>query len=289
MNKTQRDNKGQFIVGHSFNLGKHYTWGSKEIKLLRNMYSTTDINKLAYSLNRRPATVKAYANKLGLKRDAQTASRARSLAAKQRPKRKLDKQHRKKISQGLKRYYATHDGVWKGKKHTAEHKEKIRAATKGRINLGNKNPAKRLSVRKKIAATLRQGASSFFDFKDHPEWRRKNLKSCMKKPTRPEQFFIQLCQQRLWPFRYVGNGEKIIGTLNPDFISTNHQKKIVEIFGRVFHDPEVSFKDNIPQLQQEAGRCKYYSQLGYDCLIIWDDEIYDKEGVVSKVTSFLSE
>ena len=94
---------------------------------------------------------------------------------------------------------------------------------------------------------------------------------------------IEVIEENNLPFRYVGNGEVIIGTLNPDFIHLNDDK-IIEVFGRVFHDPLVSPWE-IPIKRQYEGRINYYEGLGYSCLILWDDELNDSDYVLERVRS----
>ena len=128
-------------------------------------------------------------------------------------------------------------------------------------------------------------------------WKRKDyrqkvitntLKALMTKPTTPERKLIEIIERHNLPFKYCGDGSVVIGRTNPDFISTDRTKKLIEIFGRVFHDPAQTFKEEIPWHQQYWGRMAYYSQLGYKCLIFWDDELTDETKVVDKINAFIN-
>lgn len=119
-----------------------------------------------------------------------------------------------------------------------------------------------------------------------PSFQRKRMKALASKPTKPERILMTLIERNNLPFRYVGDGEVIIGTLNPDFIHNNGENKIIEVFGRVFHDPETSFF-SLDWKRQVFGRLAYYGQFGYDCLILWDNEINDENKVVGQIKSFL--
>ena len=114
---------------------------------------------------------------------------------------------------------------------------------------------------------------------------RKIRKSLAKKPTKPEQNVIELIKKYALPFHYTGDGEVIIDGLNPDFINNNGEKKVIEVFGRAFHDPE--FKYNffeIPWKQQHEGKTLAYMKRGYDCLILWEDE--PKSEILEKIREF---
>jgi len=108
-----------------------------------------------------------------------------------------------------------------------------------------------------------------------------------QKPTKPEKKLMEIIDKYELPFKYVGDGGVTIYGLNPDFINCNGEKKIIEVFGRAFHDPDKSFIEEVSWYQQEWGRKAIYSQLGFDTLIIWDDEMDDDEIVVERIKSFM--
>ncbi len=112
------------------------------------------------------------------------------------------------------------------------------------------------------------------------------FKGFAKKPTTPERLIIKICEENKFPFKYCGDGSKIIGGKVPDFLHEKGKKKIIEVFGRVFHDPSKAIFD-VTWDRQYFGRLAYYSQLGYDCLILWDDELEDEEMVARKIRGFL--
>lgn len=121
------------------------------------------------------------------------------------------------------------------------------------------------------------------------ESKKKMLKSLMERPTKPEKRVIKVIKRYNLPFKYTGDGGKIIGKLNPDFVHNDGSKKVIEIFGEVYHNPEKSFRENIPWYQQEFGRKTYFSQMGYDCLILWESDIrkMSDEEIASKIKEFM--
>lgn len=145
---------------------------------------------------------------------------------------------------------------------------------------GDGNVSKRLDVRKKISKRLKEliRAGTFCP-----------ARHVHKKPSLPETRLIQIIEANNLPFIYVGDGSLIIRGLNPDFIESNGKKKIIEVFGRAFHDPSYkhAFKKKIPYYQLEGGRKSIYAQLGFDCLIIWDDELNDEGEIVKRINRFM--
>jgi hypothetical protein len=99
------------------------------------------------------------------------------------------------------------------------------------------------------------------------------LKGLKKRPTKPEQRVIDIIGRFHLPYVFTGDGSIIIAGLSPDFINYNGAKKIIEVFGVAFHDPQRSFKHKVPLNQQEPYRRAIYSSFGFDCLILWDDEL----------------
>lgn len=112
-----------------------------------------------------------------------------------------------------------------------------------------------------------------------PGYRNKMLKASSRKPTRPEIKFNEITPKTVY---YVGNHawwRKLPNGKykNPDFKITN-QNKVIEIFGNYWHRGEDPQK-----------LIKLYAQVGLECLIIWENEIYQQpQGVINKVYEFIS-
>lgn len=104
------------------------------------------------------------------------------------------------------------------------------------------------------------------------------------RPTKPEKIVKQIIKNNNLPFKYVGNGEVIISGCNPDFISTDNANRIIEVFGRPFHDPFSSFRVNIRCRQSYWGRKCFFKSLGYDLMILWADELMNKDEVERKIS-----
>ena len=117
---------------------------------------------------------------------------------------------------------------------------------------------------------------------------KKSFKSLSIKPNKPEKFIIRLIKQNNLPFKYVGDGKIWIGKRCPDFISTNGDKKIIELHGRAFHDPNSRRGKvvGIPYHRTKKGTIEHYKKHGYSCLVIWDDELKEPQKVLNKITTF---
>jgi len=98
-------------------------------------------------------------------------------------------------------------------------------------------------------------------------------KASFTRPTKPEQRIIDITQEYNLPYQYTGDGLVILFGLNPDFMNSNGAKKIIEIFGVAFHDPSITFRAEVPLIQQEEYRKAIFASLGFDCLVLWDKEM----------------
>lgn len=111
-----------------------------------------------------------------------------------------------------------------------------------------------------------------------PNYAQKCLRArIMKKPTKLELFFDERTPSIV---RYVGNGDWFIRTNghyhNPDF-KISGQKKIIELWGNYWHKGK-----NPTELIEE------YKIVGWDCLIFWESEVYNKIDIVlKKVKQFI--
>jgi len=102
----------------------------------------------------------------------------------------------------------------------------------------------------------------------------------------PNQVELQL--QELFtslglPYKFVGNGEVIIGGKSPDFIDTNGQKKIIEHFGDYWHSEEVKGHS----IEKEVSdRIEHFLQFGFKTLIIWERELSNIGTLSQKILKF---
>lgn len=104
----------------------------------------------------------------------------------------------------------------------------------------------------------------------NPEFKDKMIKALLsgslKRPNRLELAFRDLLDL-FFPeeWIYTGNGSLVIGGLNPDFCHRT-KKKVIEVFGLYWHGPEITDKT-------EDQRISKLKSLGYDCLVVWENEV----------------
>lgn len=104
------------------------------------------------------------------------------------------------------------------------------------------------------------------------------------KPNKIEIMMISLLSDVNIKFDYVGDGKVWIGSLNPDFVDEEN-KKIIEVFGDYWHNPELN--DNISLRSLKRYRKKEFKKHGYKMLVIWEHELYnDYDEVVNKIYKF---
>jgi len=97
-----------------------------------------------------------------------------------------------------------------------------------------------------------------------------------RKPTKPEIKLGQILDE-LFPneWKYSGNGQVILGKHCPDFININHKKAVIEMFGDYWH------RNDNPQIWIDD-----YKGYGFDCLVVWEKELKNKEYVVEKIKNW---
>lgn len=113
---------------------------------------------------------------------------------------------------------------------------------------------------------------------------KKTLANSSRKPNNKEKklgrIIDSVCPNE---YKFTGNGEISIGNKIPDFTNINGQKKVIELFGDYFHDPN-RVKMNWHRTYE--GTKEVYKQYGFDCLIIWEHELKNSELVLDKVREF---
>lgn len=118
-----------------------------------------------------------------------------------------------------------------------------------------------------------------------PEWKEMMLKKLraafQKKPNKSEQKLIDIFTRNGMSYEYVGDGKVILNGLIPDFLNVDGKKKIVELFGRHWHD-----REDAKWHQTELGRIMAYNSVGFDCLVIWENELKEETKVLQKLKAF---
>ena len=119
----------------------------------------------------------------------------------------------------------------------------------------------------------------------NPEIAKKMIKGLHLFPNKAELHLNKILQE-YFPneWRYVGDGQVIIGGLCPDFINCNGKKKIIELFGERWHTG-----DNLLFHRTEEGRKKTFSEFGFDMLVIWDYELNKEENILEKLGGFIND
>lgn len=101
-----------------------------------------------------------------------------------------------------------------------------------------------------------------------PAYREMRLKQMMQfnVPNNPETRMIEILKTHDLPYRFVGDGDLIIGGFNPDFVNCNGKKVLIEVFGDYWH----TRKD---WEARDERRFDVFSQLGYVTVVFWEHEL----------------
>lgn len=193
---------------------------------------------------------------------------------------------RKRISEGTKKGL-TPEAIAKGTAKkigrilSEEHKQKTSNSLKGyrafRFNKGRKRGrVAGFSCTPEHIEKVRQAAIARWH---DPVWRAKEIKALLeiRSPNNMEVEVLGLLNDAFnneWKF--VGDGQLIIGGLSPDFVNINGKKLIIEFFGRYWHKP-----------QDERFKQKVYSQFGYKTLVIWSEELKNKTKLIERIGNWI--
>lgn len=113
------------------------------------------------------------------------------------------------------------------------------------------------------------------------------LKGLMKRPTSFEQKIIFINKKYNLPFKYVGDGQIIINYVNPDFISTNNDKLIIEVFYTYFKIKSFNNVQNYKKI-----RTKRFKKYGYRTLFLDEEDILNKnweKRCLIKINNFIGD
>ena len=170
----------------------------------------------------------------------------------------------------------------KGEKHPGYGKK---ASQETRNKLSAKRKGRKLSVAHSLA--ISKGTKEAWDKltpKEKAERMLPSLRSMNKQPNNIETKLDSLLQENFpKEWKYVGNGEVVIGELIPDFININGKKQVIELFGNYWHNPETT----TDWRRTELGRIMHYNCYGFKCFVIWENDLIQDSGkIVSAVEKF---
>lgn len=157
----------------------------------------------------------------------------------------------------------------RGQKRSAEFRQKMSHRTQQYM----RDPKVREAISARTRRLWADPSSVFNDPSYRKDWaRRRGLK-----PTKPEMELLQIIEGARLPFKYVGDGQVIIGRKCPDFININGQKQLIELFGDYWH------KGHNPQ-----DRVEVFAKFGFSTLVIWAHELKEPKAVLVRLKEFLA-
>ncbi len=173
----------------------------------------------------------------------------------------------------------------KGKKLSEEHKRNVSKALKGRVNSKESIKKRADGLRgKKMSAEAKHSMSIaqkklWADPIFHKQQQSKMANGHrLNRPNKPETELLNLLQN-LYPsdWKFVGDGDLIIGGKNPDFANVNGKKILIELFGDYWH------RNDSPR--KRMGMFKPY---GFRTLVIWEHELQNQKTLVNKINHFVN-
>lgn len=116
-----------------------------------------------------------------------------------------------------------------------------------------------------------------------PDWAAKTTLAARRgahaRPTRPERTLWEMLSN-LAPNEWGYNGDGRLGVTIarkiPDFVS-NKTKSVIELFGEYYHRGE-----------DPQARIEQFARQGYRCLVVWANELRDRERLKSTLRSFIA-
>lgn len=109
----------------------------------------------------------------------------------------------------------------------------------------------------------------------NPDYVAKQMKSRRVKPNKEELRLSAIIGELSLPYRYVGDGQFILGGKCPDFLNVNGQKKLIEYWGTYWH------RNDDPQ-----ERIDFFQQYGFATLIIKKEELKALDKVKERLLEF---
>ena len=119
-----------------------------------------------------------------------------------------------------------------------------------------------------------------------PEYAKMMSEAQHREPNEPG-LQLQSVLDKYFPgvWKFVGDGSFWIGGKNPDFMNVSSKKQVIEIFGYYWHDP--SFLPSLFPNRLREELIAHYKRYGFDCLVLWEYDVYNEEEVVERIRGTL--
>ena len=212
-----------------------------------------------------------------------------------------DEKRCRKISISQKEWFVKHPGqeherakgmIKFSQDHTGESlEEKFGEETASRMRKNaserilNKTYEELYGEEKALVISIKMSVKKTEHWKD-PEYAKKISKSATHGMNKPESIINEIIKDL--GYEFVGNFDFMIDGRNPDFIKYS-KNKIIEHFGIWYHGERYRsgvYKDFTSNKEHEQKRIDHFKKNGYECLVIWENELKDIEKVIQKILEF---
>jgi len=138
----------------------------------------------------------------------------------------------------------------------------------------NPNTGKRHRFNEETRKRMSEAHKKIFD--DPIKGFKMQLAKMRMKPNYSELKLFNLLNE-LFPnqWKFTGDYSVWFGDKNPDFINVNGQKKLIELYGEMWHKPE-----------EEQQRIDHFKQFGFSTLIVWAKELKNIDELKQKLINF---
>lgn len=142
---------------------------------------------------------------------------------------------------------------------------------------------KQLLACRRLTRIQKISKSSLEHWQD-PDFVKKQIKAHHVKQNKVEKNLENILNKILPnEYKFVGDGEFILGGKCPDFLNINGKKKLIELYGEYWHGEE---KTGITKENAENERINHFKQFGFNTLIIWENELKEQSILQTKLINF---
>lgn len=212
---------------------------------------------------------------------------------------RLGQKHTQETRQKMSKSHADFRGErnpYYGKTHSSEVRQKISASRVGRGH-------KQTETTRRLISQSNSGIGNPFYGKKHTEETLSRLRDASLQKWSDPKYVAKIrhgrCLQankietRLQeiiddlsiPYKYVGDGQFLIGSKMPDFVNIDGQKKIIELLGCYWHGC-IQCYPNTKHHNDFGEREQLFKSFGYQTLGIWEHEFDDVETLRCKLLDF---
>jgi len=138
------------------------------------------------------------------------------------------------------------------------------------------------SISDSVQKRLKNGTHIFQTIWNNKNYKEKHIKTVINNSMKClyslEKKFLEIVKKYNLPYKYVGNGDFLLGFKNPDFININGEKICIEVYY-----PYFKIRDYKSCKNYEESRTNHFKKYAWKTIFLTNEDLKNEEKTLLKI------